>query len=223
MTRIGILLFTLLSTAFAQVADKANSAYKTPEGRDGVAQSLSSPGRDARQKPEELVRAMELQPGMVVADVGTGPGYMLPFLSRAVGEKGRVVAEDIEDDFLAKARKKAESDKLGNVSFIKGTETDPMLPQGGVDVALALDSYHHYDYPEKMLAGIRKGLKPGGKLVLVEYYKRKNAMPNGRALEHIRLDAPDVIHEIESNGFQLESQREHVKDSPYRLTFTAIK
>jgi ubiquinone/menaquinone biosynthesis C-methylase UbiE len=213
-------LSVLLSTAFAQVADKANSAYKTPEGRAGVAQTLSAPDRDTRQKPEELVRAMSLRPGMVVADIGTGPGYMLPFLSRAVGEKGRVLAEDIQDDFLAKARTKAESGKLGNVSFIKGTEADPMLPDGGVDVALALDSYHHYDYPEKMLAGIRKGLKPGGRLVLVEYYKRKNAMPNGRALEHIRLDAPDVIKEIESNGFRLESQREHVKDSQYMLIFT---
>jgi ubiquinone/menaquinone biosynthesis C-methylase UbiE len=223
MTRIGILLFTLLSTAFPQLADKANSAYKTPEGRDTVAQTLIAPGRDARQKPEELVRAMQLQPGMVVADVGTGPGYMLPFLSRAVGETGRVLAEDIQEDFLAKARKKAETDKLPNVSFIKGSETDPMLPESGVDVALALDSYHHYDYPQKMLAGIRKALKPGGKLVLVEYYRRQNAMPNGRAMEHIRLDAPDVIKEIESNGFRLESQREHIKDSQYMVTFTAIK
>jgi ubiquinone/menaquinone biosynthesis C-methylase UbiE len=223
MTRIGILLFTLLSTAFPQLADKANSAYKTPEGRDTVAQTLIAPGRDARQKPEELVRAMQLQPGMVVADIGTGPGYMLPFLSRAVGETGRVLAEDIQEDFLAKARKKAETDKLPNVSFIKGSETDPMLPESGVDVALALDSYHHYDYPQKMLAGIRKALKPGGKLVLVEYYRRQNAMPNGRAMEHIRLDAPDVIKEIESNGFRLESQREHIKDSQYMVTFTAIK
>ena len=217
-----ILLSILLSTAFAQVADKANSAYKTPEGRAGVAQTLSAPGRDARQKPEELVRAMELKPGMVVADIGTGPGYMLPYLSRAVGEKGRVIAEDIQDDFLAKARTKAESDKLRNVTFIKGSETDPMLPEGGADMALALDSYHHYDYPQKMLAGIRKGLKPGGKLVLVEYYKRKEAMPNGRALEHIRIDAPDVIKEIESNGFRVESQREHIKDSQYMVTFSVV-
>ena len=175
----------LLSTAMAQVADKANSGYKTPEGRERVAQTLIAPGRDAKQKPVELVQAMELQPGMVVADIGTGAGYMLPFLSRAVGAKGRVLAEDIQDDFLAKA--------------------------------------HHYDYPEKMLAGIRKGLKPGGRLVIVEYYKRKSAMANGKALEHIRLDAPDVIKEIEANGFHLESQREHIKDSQYMLTFSALK
>src|SRR5882762_3149801 len=162
---------------------------------------------------------MALQPGMVVADIGVGAGYMLPFLSHAVGAKGSVVAEDIQDDFLAKARTKVESEKLSNVTFIKGSETDPLLPDGGVDVALALDSYHHYDYPEKMLAGIRKGLKPGGKLVIVEFYKRPNAMPNGRALEHIRLDAPDVIKEIEANGFRLLSQREHVPDSQYMLTF----
>jgi ubiquinone/menaquinone biosynthesis C-methylase UbiE len=213
----------LLSTALAQVADKANSGYKTPEGRERVAQTLIAPGRDARQKPEELVRAMQLQPGMVVADIGTGAGYMLPFLSRAVGAKGRVLAEDIQDDFLAKARAKAGSENLANVSFVKGGETDPMLPESGVDVALALDSYHHYDYPEKMLAGIRKGLKPGGRLVIVEYYKREGAMANGRALEHIRLDAPDVIKEIEANGFHLESQREHIKDSQYMLTFSALK
>jgi ubiquinone/menaquinone biosynthesis C-methylase UbiE len=221
--KIILSVAVLLSAASGQVADKANSAYKTPEGREQVAKTLTAPDRDARQKPQELVHSMALEPGMVVADIGTGAGYMLPFLSRAVGPKGRVVAEDIQDDFLAKARTKAESEKLSNVTFVKGSETDPMLPEGGVDVALALDSYHHYDYPEKMLAGIRKGLKPGGKLVIVEYYKRPNAMANGRAMEHIRLDAPDVIKEIEANGFHLESQREHVKDSQYMLVFRALK
>jgi len=217
-----LLVPILISAAFAQVADKANSAYKTPEGREQVARTLIAPDRDTKQKPEELVQAMLLKPGMVVADIGTGAGYMLPFLSRAVAPNGRVLAEDIQDDFLEKARSKAESEKLSNVTYIKGSEADPMLPKGGVDVALALDSYHHYDYPEKMLAGIRRGLKPGGKLVIVEYYKSATAMPNGRALEHIRLDAPDVIKEIEANGFRLISRREHVKDSQYMLIFRSV-
>ena len=221
--KLTSILFLASVSAFGQVAEKANAGYKTPEGRERVIQTLTAPDRDGRQKPVELVRAMALEPGMVVADIGTGAGYMLPFLSRAVGAKGAVLAEDIQDDFLAKARLKAETEKLVNVSFIKGGETDPMLPEAGVDVALALDSYHHYDYPAKMLAGIRRGLKPGGKLVIVEYYKRENAMPNGRALEHIRLDAPDVIKEIEANGFHLESQREHVKNSQYMLVFKALK
>ena len=115
---------------FAQVADKANSGYKTPEGRARVAENLSRPDRDARQKPEELVSAMSLRPGMVVADVGTGTGYMLPFLSRAVGPTGRVLAQDIHADFLERTEQKAERKKLANVSFIKGTDTDPNLPPG---------------------------------------------------------------------------------------------
>jgi ubiquinone/menaquinone biosynthesis C-methylase UbiE len=212
-----------ITSAAAQVAGAANSGYKTPEDRERVARSLIAPGRDARQKPAELVQAMGLEPGMAVADIGTGAGYMLPFLSRAVGPKGRVLAEDIQDDFLEKARARAKTDRLDNVHFVKGNEADPMLPEGSVDVALALDSYHHYDYPEKMLAGIRRGLKPGGRLVIVEYYKREKAMPNGRALEHIRLDAPDVIKEIEANGFRLESQSEHIKDSQYMAIFRALK
>ncbi len=213
----------LLSTAFAQVAGNANAGYKTPEGRDKVAQTLVAPDRDAKQKPEELVKAMQLHPGMVVADVGTGAGYMLPYLSAAVGSKGRVLAEDIQDDFLAKARARAESFHLANVEYVRGSEKDPALPAGQVDVELALDSYHHYDYPQQMLAALRRDLKPGGRLVIVEYYKSPTAMPGGRALEHIRLDAPDVIKEIEANGFHLQSQLEHIKDSQYMLTFTAVK
>ena len=83
-----LLIPVLISVGFAQVADKANSGYKTPEGREQVARSLIAPDRDAKQKPEELVKAMMIEPGMTVADIGTGAGYMLPFLSRAVGANG---------------------------------------------------------------------------------------------------------------------------------------
>jgi predicted methyltransferase len=77
--------------------------------------------------------------------------------------------------------------------------------------------YHHFDFPDKMLAAIYKALKPEGKLVVVEYYKRPEAMPNQRALTHIRLDMPDAIKEIEANGFHLISEREHIPDSQYML------
>jgi len=86
-----------------------------------------------------------------------------------------------------------------------------------VDIVLALDVYHHFDYPQKMLAAIHKALKPGGKLVIVEYYKRAEAMPNNRALTHIRLDLADVIKEVEANHFHLLSEREHIPDSQYLL------
>lgn len=203
---------------YAQVARQANSTYQTEADRKSIAAGLADPNRDEKQKPRELVQAMALRRGMTVADVGTGIGYMLPFLSRAVGRAGRVIAEDIFDDFLSAARQRVEDQKLENVTFIKGTDTDPMLPEGQVDEVLALDVYHHFDYPEKMLAAIGKALKPGGRLIIVEYYKSPTAMPGGRAMTHIRLDKADVIREIAANGFRLVSEREHAPGSQYMLT-----
>ena len=213
-------LLTLAGGLSAQVASEANSGYKTPQQREAVAKGLADPARDEKQKPRELIKAMEVRPSMTVADVGTGIGYMLPFLSRSVGPTGHVIAEDIFDDFLASAKQLAENRKLENVTFVKGAETDPNLPEGAVDIALVLDVYHHFDFPEKMLAAIYKALKPEGRLVVVEYYKRQGAMPNGRALTHIRLDMPDVIKEIEANHFHLTSEREHIPDSQYMLILT---
>ena len=216
----GILLvFLWAGSLAAQVAATANEGYKTPAGRASVAKTLSAPDRDEKQKPRELVRAMSLKPGMVVADIGTGTGYMLPFLSEAVGATGRVLGEDIFPDFLDKARNTAKEHKLTNVEFIQGSETDPGLPENGVDVILGLDTYHHWDYPEKMLAAVHRELRAEGRLVIVEYYKRPDAMPGGRAMQHIRLDAPDVIKEIESNHFKLLSQHDHVKGSQYMAIF----
>jgi len=204
----------------AQIASQANSGYQTEAQRKSVAQGLADPARDEKQKPGELMREAGIRAGMTVADIGTGIGFMLPFLSKRVGADGKVFAEDIFDDFLAAAKQRVENQKLGNVTFVKGTETDPKLPEGALDVALALDVYHHFDYPDKMLAALHKSLKADGRLVIVEYYKRQEAMPNGRALTHIRLDMPDVIKEIEANHFHLISEKEHIPDSQYMLVFS---
>ncbi len=215
--KLTVIALAFAAALAAQVAGPANAGYKTPEGRKQVAASLGDPARDQSMRPGQLMNEMGLKAGMTVADVGTGIGFMLPFLSKRVGADGHVIAEDIEDDFLAMARQAADTQKLSNVTFVKGTVTDPKLPDGGVDIELVLDAYHHFDYPEKMLASLHKALKPEGRLVIVEYYKRETAMPNGRALTHIRLDMPDVIKEVEANHFHLIEEKERTKNVQYML------
>jgi ubiquinone/menaquinone biosynthesis C-methylase UbiE len=212
MKTVALLMLTL--GAWAQVADDANKGYKTKEGRDKVAAGLDDPHRDGRQKPLELVAAMNIKPGMTVADIGTGTGYMLKFLSDAVGPAGKVYGEDIQTDFLDRARAK----NVPNAELILGTTTDPKLPPNSIDIALVLDVYHHFDYPDKMLAAIRTALKPDAHLVIVDYYKSASPSPG-----HIRLERDEVAAEIERNGFHLLAKREHIPNTQYMLTLAKVK
>jgi len=204
----------------AQVASEANASYKNPENRQRMIGTLDGSHRDARQKPKELVAALRITKTMAVADIGVGPGYMLPHFSEAAG---MVYAEDIFPDFLARAKQKAAELKLMNVEFVLGDEKSPKLPAGALDLAFILDAYHHFDYPESMLAGIRAGLRAGGRLAIVDYYKRRNAMSNPSnpdfAITHIRLDDKDVIKEVEANGVKLVEHREFLAGSQYLAVF----
>ncbi|MGP0076462.1 MAG: methyltransferase domain-containing protein [Bryobacteraceae bacterium] len=218
-----LVCFILLCTAaFAQVATDANEGYKTPQGRANVAKGLNDPAREVRQKPRDIVDALDLKPGSTVADVGTGTGFMLPYLSHAVGDTGHVIAEDIQNDFLDKAKMKAQLSRLNNIQFVLGTDRDPKLPADTLEGVLVLDVYHHFDYPEAMLEHIRDSLLSDGKLVIVEYFKRPGAMNNADpdfAVRHIRLDEDDLIKEVETNGFRLVAKRDLVPKSQYVAIF----
>lgn len=220
----GLFLITLVLAypAFAQVAGEANQGYKTPEGRANVAKVLSDPAREDRQKPRDIVDALDLKPGSTVADLGTGVGFMLPYLSHAVGDTGHVIGEDIQSDFLDQAKMKTRLSRLNNVQFVLGTDRDPKLPADSLEGVLVLDVYHHFDYPEAMLEHIRDSLLSDGKLVIVEYFKRPGAMNNpdpNFAVQHIRLDQDDLIKEVEASGFRLISKRDLVPKSQYIAVF----
>jgi ubiquinone/menaquinone biosynthesis C-methylase UbiE len=211
------------AAAFPQVAEQANEGYKTKEGRASVAKNQIDPAREQRQRPRDIVDQLGLQPGQSVADVGTGPGFMLPYLSHAVGDKGTVYAEDIQPEFLDQAKTRINTMALKNVKFVLGNDRDPSLPANTLSGVLILDVYHHFDYPEAMLSHIRDSLVSDGKLVIVEYYKRRGSMPNGddpdRPITHIRLDEDELIREVTANGFKVIDQHELVPKSQYIVTF----
>jgi ubiquinone/menaquinone biosynthesis C-methylase UbiE len=220
-TRLLLTFVSLAITAWPQAAKEANKDYQTPEARARIVECLESASRLANLRPAELVARLEIRPGSTVVDLGTGTGNLLKDLSLAVGPKGRVIAEDIHADFIERARKHAKSLGLKNVEFVLGTETDPKLTAGTSDLILVVDAYHHFDYPERMLAAIKSGLRPGGRLAIVEYHKKRGAMEVNPdfALTHIRAGAEQVVREIEAAGFTMLWRRDHAPDRQYVVVF----
>lgn len=137
---------------------------------------LDRPEREREEAPSKLLEALKLKPGDVVADIGAGSGYFTFRLAERVGPKGKVLAVDIQPEMLDLIRKRMKERKLTNVEVIRGTETDPKLPAGAVDLILMVDVYHEFNFPYEMTTAMVKALKPGGRLVFVEY----------------RLEDPDV-------------------------------
>jgi ubiquinone/menaquinone biosynthesis C-methylase UbiE len=219
--RIVSILLLLASIAWAQVAREANQDYQTQEQRAKMVERLESPARLANLRLKELVSSLKIEPGSTVVDLGTGTGTLLQELSNAVGPDGRIVAEDIYADFLDRARERAREAGLNNVEFVLGTEVDPKLAPGGADLVVVVDAYHHFGYPEQMLAGIKRGLRPGGRLAIVEYHKKYGAMEVNPdfALTHIRAGADQVVREVEAAGYKLQWNREHAPGKQYIVMF----
>jgi ubiquinone/menaquinone biosynthesis C-methylase UbiE len=129
---------------------------------------LERPEREQEEQPQKLVELMALRPTDVVADIGAGTGYF-SFRMAAKLPRGKVLAVDIQPEMLDLLTRAAKARGVTNVEPVLGRIDDPMLPPGGVDVALMVDAYHEFDHPREMMQGIVRGLKPGGRVVQVEY------------------------------------------------------
>jgi len=138
---------------------------------------LERPEREKEEQPAKLMDALKLKEGDVVADVGAGSGYLSFRLAERVGAKGKVYAEDIQDEMLDLIRKKMKDKKVTNVEPVLGAITDPKLPAEAVDLILLVDVYHEFDHPYEMTEAMVKALKPGGRLVFVEYRREDADVP----------------------------------------------
>ena len=204
------------------VAPGINSGYATEEGRARTLAILEGEGRDKYQKPDEVIRNLELKPGDVVCEVGAGSGYFTPFLSKAVGSTGKVYAEEPQLEFLAVLKDKKAKQGLGNVQVVAGTYTDTNLPDGICDVTVVLDVYHHFEWPKPMLDAMKRDMKPRGRLVIVDFYRRQNDVFDRwkiDAAKHLRLDMDGVINEIASHGWRHVDTRKFL-DYQYFVVFT---
>ena len=157
--------------------------------------------RDAWQRPEEVMNALGIQAGTVVADVGSGDGYFTFHLARRVGAQGRVCAVDIDQDALNKLRRQAEKEGLMQIETIRSEKDDPRLPAESVDIVLVVNAYHEMRDYDAMLAGLYRALRPGGLLGIIEA-EDEPGKPRETYYDRHRLPEELVREDAERAGFR---------------------
>jgi ubiquinone/menaquinone biosynthesis C-methylase UbiE len=161
---------------------------------------LNRPEREKEENPEGALDALALKPGMVVADVGAGTGYMSLRMAKRVGPSGKVYSNDLQPEMLRRLRENAAKAGITNIETAQGEEADPKLPAGRMDLVLLVDVYHEFSKPREMIDKIRESLKPTGRLVLLEYRKEDPKVP---IREEHKMTVAEVKAELEPQGLVL--------------------
>ncbi len=200
--RIVVLsVFFLLRILCAQSEHPLTGRHIAPVMGAAGASWLDRSEREREEEPAKALDLMEIQPGMTVADVGAGTGYMSLRIAKRVGPSGKVYANDIQPEMLDKLDENARRANLDNIETVLGSEADPRLPAGKMDLVLMVDVYHELSRPQEMLQAIRRSLKPNGRLVLVEYKKEDPSIPIRQ--DH-KMSLPDIKIEVEAEGYKLD-------------------
>jgi arsenite methyltransferase len=177
---------------------------------------LEDPQRDVYQKPHEVIMALSLREGETVADIGAGSGYFTFRLASPVGEKGRVYAVDTGPDMILHMNRQIRDMKLRNIVTVLSAPDDPLLMDGSIDRFFICDTWHHIQNQAQYLALMKKMLKPGGQVIMIDFQKRE--LPVGAPME-MKIARKDLVQQMESNGFKLV--REHTfLPYQYFLIFT---
>jgi ubiquinone/menaquinone biosynthesis C-methylase UbiE len=196
---VGLLLSLQPAHAFQDTHPVTGRKYAGVMSADG-ADWLVRPEREAEENPDGALDALGLKPGMNVADVGAGVGYMSLRMARRITPGGKVWANDLQPKMLEMLRANAAKAGAMNVETVLGTETDPKLPRNTMDLVLLVDVYHEFSHPREMVRGIRDSLKPDGRLVLLEYRKEDPKVPI--RIEH-KMTVDEVKAELAADGFKM--------------------
>lgn len=167
----------------------------------GAAPWLERPQREREEQLSKMVKALQLKNGMVVADVGAGSGVISVMMAREVAPRGKVLAVDIQEEMLELLSNKIEQQNITNIEPVLGAVKSPRLAESSVDLALMVDVYHEFSHPYEMMLGISRALKPGGRVVFVEFRKEDPEVPI--KLVH-KMSVAQVKREMAPPEFGLE-------------------
>ncbi len=205
--------------ALVSVRPGVNDRYFEHGAVDKWTDVLERERREVIAERDDIVAALELRPGMVVADIGAGTGAFMAALSAELGESGKLYAVDIVPSFLAHLRERAAAEGLTNVEIVEATPTASTLPAGSVDLLFICDVYHHFEYPSVYLRDLYAALRPDGRMIIVEFDKVPGKTSE-RMMAHVRQDKPTLLAEVGAEGFVLEREIDSVElDENYMLVF----
>jgi ubiquinone/menaquinone biosynthesis C-methylase UbiE len=174
--------------------------------------------RDVIKSRDEIVAALALAPGMIVADIGAGTGAFLAPLSAGVGADGKLYAVDIVPAFLEHLRTRVAAEGLSNVEVVEGTPTTVELADASIDLMFLCDVYHHIEYPSPFARSLHRALRADGRLFVVEF-ERIPGKTSPSMLKHVRQDKATLIAELAAEGFVLERE---ITDVPLRENYMLV-
>jgi FkbM family methyltransferase len=172
--------------------------------------------REMEENTSLLLKNLAVKPGMVVADIGAGSGYHSALLSKMVGT-GKVFAVDVEPEMIAYLNARIKQEKLNRIVPVLSTEQKVSLPENTIDMMLLVDVYHEFSFPYEMALSMRAALKPGGKLVLVEFRAEDPAVP----IKTIhKMSEAQAIKEFKAAGFAFDK---NIDNLPWQHCMVFIK
>ena len=224
-TLLASCLIALLAVTAATAQEKSvkpgiNKSFQNPDVANFV-ERFEREGREVYDKREQIVAACGLKPGMAIADIGAGTGMFTRLMARKVGPRGRVYAVDIARNFVSHVEKTSRKQGLKNVVGVVCKADDCTLPPGSVDVVFICDTYHHFEFPTKTMRSIHRALRPGGKLVLIDF-KRVKGVSSKWILGHVRAGQEVFVKEVQATGFRQASESKLLKDN-YFVRFEKLE
>jgi precorrin-6B methylase 2/mono/diheme cytochrome c family protein len=162
---------------------------------------FNRPQRDKEERPEQLLSALQIRPGATVADIGSGTGYFTWRLAQHVGRQGKVYAVDVQQSMLDLTKAAVAAHKLSNVEYVLATDSSPRLPERSVDFVFIAYAYHEFGDPDAVMAAIRRALKPGGRVLVLEYAKESKIAP---ASPLHKMSFEEIRREIQPMGFVID-------------------